>query len=35
MNTFAVVTRLLLLGVLCIGGTAVAQELREALVLVA
>jgi lysophospholipase L1-like esterase len=33
MNNFAVVTRLFLLGVLCIGGTAVAQERREALIL--
>lgn len=33
MNTFAVVGRLLLLGVLCIGGTAAAQDRREALVL--
>jgi lysophospholipase L1-like esterase len=33
MNNLAVVSRLFLIGVLCIGGTAVAQDRREALVL--
>ena len=33
MNNFAVVIRLFLLGVLCIGGTAVAQDRREVLIL--
>ena len=33
MNVFAVTTRLFLLGVLFIGGAAVAQDRREILVL--